>query len=331
MAHTPRSIMIDKRAPRNRTLTCSDEEIREFSQSLLKVDATVTLQEIQNKLILGDFFEVSHFLPSRFADLVILDPPYNISKDYHGNKFIEKSKEEYQSWFRNLLDIVDRLMNVDATIYVCSEWKTSSIIQPLLDSYFVVRNRITWERDKGRGSKSNWKNNAEDIWFCTKTEKYHFDSNAVKLKRKVLAPYREDGSPKDWREENGKKYRLTHPSNIWTDITVPFWSMPENTDHPTQKSEKLISKLVLASTKPGQFLFDPFVGSGTSAVVAKKLDRRWCGVDLNNSYLCWASKRIEIARIVKTIQGYDQGVFWERNAAPISPISERSMDELNFE
>jgi site-specific DNA-methyltransferase (adenine-specific) len=107
---------------------------------------------------------------------------------------------------------------------------------------------------------------------------------------------------------------LTHPSNIWTDLTVPFWSMPENTDHPTQKPEKLIAKLILASSNPGDLVFDPFNGSGTTCVVAKKLERQFCGLEQNRSYCCWALKRLAIADNVTTIQGYSDGVFWERNS-----------------
>ena len=92
----------------------------------------------------------------------------------------------------------------------------------------------------------------------------------VKLRRKVVAPYKINGQPKDWSKEKDGNYRLTYPSNIWTDISIPFWSMPENTDHPTQKPEKLIAELILASSKEGDFVFDPFLGSGTTAVVAKK-------------------------------------------------------------
>ncbi len=90
--------------------------------------------------------------------------------------------------------------------------------------------------------------------------------------------------------------------------------MTENTDHPTQKPEKLIAKLVLASSRKGDFVFDPFVGSGTTAVVAEKLDRRWCGVDIDTEYLCWALKRIATAKEDPKIQGYADGVFWERNS-----------------
>ena len=248
-------------------------------------------------------------------DLLILDPPYNLSKNYNGTLFKEKSNSQYRSWFTELIDSLIPALKPEATIYVCSDWRTSTVIFPVLDSHFCVRNRITWEREKGRGANTNWKNNSEDIWFCTKSKSYKFNVDAVKLKRKVIAPYRVDGIPKDWlEEEDGGKYRITHPSNLWTDITIPFWSMPENTDHPTQKSEKLIAKLVLASSDENDFVFDPFVGSGTTAVVSSKLNRRWLGIDINQEYLCWTLKRIERALTVGSIQGYEDKIFWERNA-----------------
>ena len=92
------------------------------------------------------------------------------------------------------------------------------------------------------------------------SDDYTFNVDAVKLKKKVIAPYRENGLPKDWKEEGKDKYRLTYPSNIWTDITIPFWSMPENTPHPTQKPEKLLAKIILASSNEGDIVFDPFAG-----------------------------------------------------------------------
>lgn len=280
----------------------------------MRVDAAVAPADLESRLIAGDIFEVAEYLPSEFVDLLILDPPYNMSRNFNGNPFMIKEKNEYQSWFLDVIDLLIPMMKPDATIYVCSDWKTSTLVYPILESKFHVRNRITWEREKGRGAKMNWKNNTEDIWFCTKSDKYYFDVEAVKLKRKVLAPYRVDGEPKDWRREKEGDYRLTHPSNIWTDLTIPFWSMPENTDHPTQKPEKLIAKLILASSRKGDFVFDPFLGSGTTAVVAEKLSRNWCGVEIDVEYLCWALKRIRTSRQDPTIQGYADGVFWERNS-----------------
>lgn len=90
-------------------------------------------------------------------------------------------------------------------------------------------------KGKGRGAKSNWKNGMEDIWFAVKNPKeYYFDVESVKMKRKVIAPYKIDGKPKDWDETESGNFRITYPSNFWDDISIPFWSMPENTDHPTQ-------------------------------------------------------------------------------------------------
>ena len=280
----------------------------------MQVEKAVTRQDIDCQLIGGDFFEIASYLPNQFIDLLILDPPYNLTKNYNGNYFRQLDKYSYISWFQRAIELLIPMMKPSATVYVCCDWKTSTLVLPVLEERFFVRNRITWEREKGRGAKRNWKNNTEDIWFCTNSEHYYFNVDAVKLKRKVLAPYRVKGEPKDWQQESDGNYRLTHPSNIWTDLTVPFWSMPENTPHPAQKPEKLFAKLVLASSKEDDFVFDPFLGSGTSAVVAEKLGRKWCGIDINSEYLCWAKKRICAARSDPGIQGYSAGVFWERNS-----------------
>lgn len=304
-----------KRAPANRTLTCAPEELDALSKRLVRLEAAATVESIANKVINQDIAQCAGSLPRAFVDLMILDPPYNLTKNYHGKRFQSQTDEDYQRWFETALESVVHVLKPDATVYVCGDWRTSTLTFPVLERRFKVRNRITWEREKGRGAKTNWKNNAEDIWFCTVGDGYYFDVDAVKMKRRVLAPYRtREGVPKDWDESKSGKFRLTYPSNIWSDITVPFWSMPENTDHPTQKPEKLIAKLVLASSKPGDVVFDPFLGSGTTAVVAQKLGRSFVGVEINTEYCCWTEKRLDRARTEPGIAGYVDGVFWERNS-----------------
>jgi site-specific DNA-methyltransferase (adenine-specific) len=90
--------------------------------------------------------------------------------------------------------------------------------------------------------------------------------------------------------------------------------MPENTDHPTQKPEKLLAKLILASTNENDLVFDPFLGSGTTVVTAKKLNRKFCGVEVDETFASLSLKRLDFADQEKTIQGYEDGVFWERNS-----------------
>jgi site-specific DNA-methyltransferase (adenine-specific) len=106
--------------------------------------------------------------------------------------------------------------------------------------------------------------------------------------------------------------------------------MPENTDHPTQKPEKLIAKLILASSRPGDFVFDPFLGSGTSVVAARKLNRRFCGVELNQEYCCLAAKRLQLAGKDETIQGYANSVFWERNSLGDQPRNKPKTEILEL-
>ena len=304
-----------KRAPRNRTLTCSESELERLAQRIMHLHGQADTGILSDAIINADIFEISKLLPEKFVDLLILDPPYNLSKNYNGRGFKKLDSGEYAKWFEDLLQDLRPFLKNDASIYVCSDWKTSMIIAPILMRFFKVRNRITWEREKGRGAKGNWKNNLEDIWYCSVSDKVYFDVDSVKVKRRVLAPYKtKDGLPKDWQKASEGNFRLTHPSNLWTDISIPFWSMPENTDHPTQKPEKLLAKMILASSRPKDMVFDPFLGSGTTAVVAKKLGRNYCGIEINREYCCWALKRLEQAETNKSIQGYVDGVFWERNS-----------------
>ena len=304
------------RAPRNRTLTISESERAALTKQTIRLSKPSNVAAIEGHVIQQDFFECFDYLPQSFIDLLIIDPPYNLNKTFSASsKFSRTSAAEYERWVESWMLRLIPCLKPHASIYVCCDWQSSNSIQTVLEKHFVIRNRITWEREKGRGALSNWKNCAEDIWFATHSAEYCFNVEAVKLKKKVVAPYRdESGLPKDWEETPSGNFRVTHPSNLWTDISIPFWSMPENTDHPTQKPEKLIAKLILASSKAGDFVFDPFLGSGTTAVVAKKLGRRYCGIERDAAYCQIAVKRLLQADTDKSIQGYHDGCFWERNS-----------------
>lgn len=303
------------RAEKNRTLTVEPCEIENLKSKITTLAELEKSKDFLDKTINGDLLEVLPLLPGSFADLIIIDPPYNLSKNFNGLSFGEMTDEKYEKYLDSWLGKVCEKLKPDGSLYLCGDWKCTSSLQRSLEKNLTVMNRITWQREKGRGAKSNWKNSMEDIWFAVKNpKKYYFDVEAVKMKRKVLAPYKVDGKPKDWDESAEGNFRLTYPSNFWDDISVPFWSMPENTDHPTQKPEKLYAKLILASCAPDGIVFDPFLGSGTSSVVAKKLGRHFCGIEINEEYCLWAAKRLLRAETDKEIQGYKDGVFWERNS-----------------
>ncbi|MBR3768341.1 MAG: site-specific DNA-methyltransferase [Clostridia bacterium] len=298
---------------RNKTINTSLEEGKEYLEECRFIKKAKGTEEILDKYYNADFFTAVKYLPDESVDLIIADPPYNLRKDYGGEVFNKKKDSDYEEFTRRWLKEVKRLLKENGSIYICCDWQSSLIIGNILPEFFTVRNRITWQREKGRGAKKNWKNSMEDIWFCTKGDEYTFNLNAVKIKKKVIAPYRENGVPKDWEESDSGNFRMTCPSNFWDDITVPFWSMKENTAHPTQKPEKLTAKLILASSDKNDLVFDPFGGSGTTAVTAKKLNRHFLSIEKNPRYCIWAQQRLQSAETDKTIQGYDGKAFTQRN------------------
>lgn len=312
-------------APRNRTLRLDDAERARLLPNLLSSDDLSEFQQLlaskaegsRQAVIHGDTFALLAQLQPHSVDLVIADPPYNMNKTFGDRKAPSMSEKAYGDWLRSWIAPMRAALKENASFYFCTEWRSSGTAQEVLSEFFVVRNRITWEREKGRAATANWKNCSEDIWFCTVGESYTFARDDVRLRRRVRAPYRDAlGCPKDWNAEAEVPYRDTAPSNLWTDISVPFWSMPENTDHPTQKPEKLVAKLMLASSRPGDVVFDPFLGSGTTTAVACKLGRSAIGIERELEYALLAARRLEAAHSDARIQGYEQGVFWERNSTP---------------
>ena len=255
-----------KPSPLNKTLRLTDDD-RRAPLPLLDGPA------LADRIYCADAVDGLRVAPP--ADLIFADPPY------------DWPFEKHEAW----IEAASVVLRPGGSIYVCGDWRLSGTLQALLGRHFEIRNRITWKRDKGRGASKNWKAAMEDVWYAVKRGA-DFTFNLVKWKKPVIAPYRVDGKPKDWVEEDGERYRMTHPSNMWTDLCVPFWSMPENTEHPWQKPEKLVERILEASSRPGDLVIDPFLGSGTTAVVARRLGRRCLGFELDPDWVRVALKRL---------------------------------------
>jgi site-specific DNA-methyltransferase (adenine-specific) len=310
-------------ASRNRSIVLSPADRERLAPSLESAlalgssSSPITAADMRDAIISGDARATLPRLPPCSVDLLIADPPYNMDKTFGAARGRLMSDGEYEEYTRSWLEAALPSLKPDASVYVCCDWHCSSIVQRVLSTSLIVRNRITWEREKGRAAARNWKSAHEDIWFATVSGRYRFDALAVTQRRCVRAPYRDSsGRPKDWREIEGERYRDTAASNLWTDLSVPFWSMRENTTHPAQKPEKLVAKLILASSRPDDLVLDPFLGSGTSAVVAKKLGRCFAGIEIDPEHCLLALRRLEYAQTDSRIQGYEGGVFWERNSGP---------------
>ncbi|HHY18920.1 MAG TPA: site-specific DNA-methyltransferase [Firmicutes bacterium] len=173
-------------------------------------------KELTPGIYWGEALQALKRIEDQSIQAVFADPPY-FGKQKAFGRTVPNVWEEYSIWTLEWLKEAYRVTKDTGSLYVCCDWSYSGKIQDLIEKAgFITINRITWKRDKGRGALKNWKNNMEDIWFAVKDEeKYHFDVTKVKVKKKVIAPYRDDkGRPKDWLEEDGQKYRLVflyHP------------------------------------------------------------------------------------------------------------------------
>lgn len=180
-----------QRAKNNRTLTLRDDEIESLRQKLLTENNITESTDIVNKTLNGDVLTMLKYIPDNFADLIIIDPPYNLTKNFNGMKFNSRSDDSYDEYLATWFPEVCKKLKPNGSLYMCGDWKCTSSLQRAIEKELTIINRITWQREKGRGAKSNWKNGMEDIWFAVKNpNNYYFDVESVMIKRKVIAPYK---------------------------------------------------------------------------------------------------------------------------------------------
>ena len=241
----------------------------------------------------------NHIQPGSI-DLFFVDPPYFTTSIEWDLQW--KNKKEYYAWCQQWISDMYLQLKNTGSAYVCCQWQHSGMYQVMLEEAgFNILNRITWKRDKGRGSNTNWKQMHEDIWFVSKTKNYTFNIDQVKVLKKVIAPYKdENGNPKDWWVDpnTGEKVRLTHPGNLWETFSIPFWSSkevrsyaktkrtPDNIfeKHNTQKPKDLVKRCITASSNEGDLVVDYFGGSGTTVVASKELNRNCIIFEKNPTY-----------------------------------------------
>ena len=265
-------------------------------------------------LIKDTCFNSPKHIKDKTVNLFFCDPPYNILSGQEWDSQW-KNNEEFYAWTEEWIQLMYNQLKDDGSAYVCISWQHSHMFHMILEKVgFRIVNRITWKRDKGRGSKTNWKSMHEDIFLVTKGSRYTFNIDDVMVEKKVIAPYKDkDGNPKDWWvNDNGEKVRLTHPGNLWTDFSVPFWSSkevrsyaktkrtPDNTlqKHPTQKPKDLVKRCILASSNKNDLVVDYFLGSGTTLVVCNELGRKCIGFEVDEQYHKIIETRVKNERVI---------------------------------
>lgn len=250
---------------------------------ILNKDILTSQSNSASMVILGDSLTVLRQIKSKSIDLIFADPPYNINKDFGNNKDKWDSVKDYIEWCKSWINECMRVLKDSGTMY----FMTATQHMPYLDVYvsetYNVLCRIIWSYDSsGVQSKKMYGSLYEPILMINKTgsAQYTFNCEDILVEAKTgsqrkLIDYRKD-PPQPY---NTKKV----PGNVWEFTRVRF-KMDEYENHPTQKPESLLERIILASSNPGDTVLDPFSGSFTTSAVAVRLGRRAIGIDLNDEY-----------------------------------------------
>lgn len=234
----------------------------------------------------GDALELLKEIDDESIDLIIADPPYNLGKNY-GNNHDLKGFDEYLAFSRNWLTEAKRILRKTGTIYVFMGVRFISYLYDILDRELKLHfnSWVCWHYTQGMGKKKGFSPRHDDILVFNKTPGFVFNLDDVRVPQKY------------YRSRNNM--RGANPGDVWKFSHVHYCN-ENRQNHPTQKPEGLIERMVLASSNEGNLVLDPFSGSGTTLRVCQQLGRNCTGIELNPEYVEMTKERLE-----KPFSGFD--------------------------
>lgn len=254
----------------------------------------------------GDFWVGNSLLwmktiPTASVDLIFADPPYNIKKaDWDDFE----SHQAYVTWSVDWIKEAARLLRPQGTLYICGFSEILADLKAPAMQFFKGCRWLVWHYKNKANLGNDWGRSHESILHLRKGKQHTFNTDEVRIPYgNHTLKYPSHPQAETSQYGNGKRNDTLwepHPNGAKPkdviEIPTTCNGMNEKTPHPTQKPEELLRKIILASSNPGDLVLDPFLGSGTTAVCAEQLGRRWQGCDLSPEYLEWAVRRIEIVQ-----------------------------------
>ncbi|MEG4632629.1 adenine-specific DNA-methyltransferase [Microcoleus sp. AR_TQ3_B6] len=266
-----------------------------------------------HKLILGDVLEVlGSKIPDNSIDLIFADPPYNIGKNFNGFKDKWEFENDYLEWSYSWLNLCVKKLKHNGSLYLMASTKSMPYFDLYLRDRLTILSRIVWYYDSsGVQAKKYYGSLYEPILYCVKDKRnYTFNSSDILVEAKTgsvrkLIDYRK-ATPSVY---NSKKV----PGNVWEFPRVRY-RMPEYEEHPTQKPISLLERIIKASSNEGDVVLDIFSGTFTTSFVAKQLNRKSIGIELQEKYLQIGLRRLQI-----TPDESEEVLMSEVNSGEVSP------------
>lgn len=247
------------------------------------------MSDWRNRIFCEDVLAGIDRIPDGVIDLVIADPPYGLGKDY-GNDSDKLDAPEYLAWMTRWADAVLPKLRPNGSLYIFLTWRNSPEVFVMLKQRLTMVNEIIWDRrvPSMGGSTRRYSSVHDTIGFFTNAKNYYFDIDAIRV------PY--DAATKKARSRSifiGAKWlEIGHnPKDVWS-VSRLHREHRERADHPTQKPLEIVERMIKASCPLGGVVFDPFMGSGTTAVAALRSRRDFVGFELNAAYCQMIEERL---------------------------------------
>ena len=261
---------------------------------------TLFYAHLNGEIWVGESIAWLRSLPREFVDLIFADPPYNIKKA-EWDTF--ESQEEYVNWSLQWIEQAARVLKPTGTLYICGFSEILADLKLPASRFFRGCRWLVWHYKNKANLGADWGRSHESILHFRKSRQFPFNVDEVRIpygNHTLKYPEHPQAETSQYGKGRSSKGSLwqPHPGGAKPrdvlEIPTTCNGMHEKTPHPTQKPEELLRKIILASSNPGDLVVDPFLGSGTTAVTAEQLKRKWKGCDINLEYCQWAARRIEL-------------------------------------
>lgn len=252
-----------------------------------------TFERDGHTVILGDAVGQLRQIPDESVNLIFADPPYNIGKNFNGRRDSWESAESYIEWCGAWIDECVRTLRTDGSLYLMAATQHMPDLDIHVAKRLTILSRIVWHYDSaGVQAKRYFGSLYEPILFAVK-DGLHYTFNGEDIA--VVAKTGATRKLIDYRKPTPTIYNSTKvPGNVWYFPRVRY-RMPEYEEHPSQKPTVLLERIIKASSRPGDLILDPFAGTFTTAVVAKKLHRRSLSIEIDEEYVKIGLRRLGIA------------------------------------
>lgn len=286
------------------------------------MSALTNFRDSSHHIIHGDVLEALSQVQDESVDLIFADPPYNIGKDFDG--LLENwGEEEFLSWCYKWIDECYRVLKPTGTFYLMNSTENMPFLDIWCRKKFFIRSRIIWSYDSsGVQAKKFYGSMYEPVLMLVKDKNnYTFNANEILVEAKTGAKR----GLIDYRKNPPQPYNtMKVPGNVWEFSRVRF-KMDEYENHPTQKPEALLERIIKASSNEGDTVLDPFSGSFTTSAVAKRLNRKSIGIEVNQEYVKMGIRRLELP------SHYGEDELVKDKKRKTNNLSKKARKQLDFE